>query len=124
MFLLIDKGRAEVLQEILDQLILANDKKLGRVRASVTTSREIIDFEAKDQLAQQVEKSILEKKNLFGIENEKADVLISHKSNPDILGGVIIRIGDYVLDGSVRTFINKWKKGVSEHKMSNERGWQ
>ena len=126
LLLLVDKGREEVLGGILDEFVKENDRRLGRIRAHVTFSRDIIDFTDKEGIAVQVRKAIIDNKTKFGFDKDiqDASLQIESKVNPEILGGFIIRIGDYLLDRSVRTYINRWRVKVAESKLEPEKVWQ
>jgi len=65
------------------------DQVEGRVHASVTVAREADD----------AERSVVQTRlsKVFGLE-----VVPHFHVNPSILGGVVVRVGDTVLDGSVR----------------------
>jgi len=65
------------------------DEVEGRVHASVTVAREQTKDD-KSAIASQLSRS-------FG-----KDVVPHFVVNPAILGGVVVRVGDTVLDGSVR----------------------
>ena len=123
---LVDKGREESLGGILDEFVKENDRRLGRIRAHVTLSRDIIDFTDKEGIAVQVRKAIIDNKTQFGFDKDiqDASLQIESKVNPEILGGFIIRIGDYLLDRSVRTYINRWRVKVAESKLEPEKVWQ
>ena len=126
LLLLVDKGREEFLGDILDELVKENDRRLGRIRAHVTFSRDIIDFTDKEGIALQVRKAIIDNKTKFGFDKDiqDASLQIESKVNAEILGGFIIRIGDYLLDRSVRTYINRWRVKVAESKLEPEKVWQ
>ncbi len=65
------------------------DEASGRIHAQVTLSREATDADRK-AIATQLSRAF-------------AKTVVPHVSvNPDILGGVVVRVGDRVMDGSVR----------------------
>ena len=65
------------------------DESTGRVHAQVTVSREVSDAE-RNAIAAQLSRAF-------------AKTVVPHvEVNPAILGGVVVRVGDRVLDGSVR----------------------
>jgi F-type H+-transporting ATPase subunit delta len=78
-----------LMSQIADEYRALVDIKLGRVRASVTLAREV-DAEAKAALVAQLSKAI------------GKDVIAAFMTDPAILGGTVIAIGDRVYDGSVR----------------------
>ena len=85
----IKRGRQGVIPAIARQDLELLDVKFDRVHASVAMAR------APDQaLRNAVRKSLSE---VLGKE-----VIVHHSEDPAILGGVIIRVGDRVMDGSLR----------------------
>ena len=85
----VKRGRQALLGEISQAFLGLVDVKLNRVRPVVTVARE-----ADDAL-----------RNLIKTELEtrwKKEVLPIYQVQPEILGGVIIRLGDRVLDSSVQ----------------------
>jgi len=65
------------------------DEATGRVHAQVTVARETSEAE-RSAIAQQLSRAF-------------SKTVVPHVSvNPEILGGVIVKVGDQVLDGSVR----------------------
>ena len=41
-----------------------------------------------------------------------ADPIVSHSVNPDLIAGFVIRVGDRVYDGSVRSRLEAMRKGM------------
>jgi F-type H+-transporting ATPase subunit delta len=39
---------------------------------------------------------------------------LSHKVDPDIIGGLVLRVGNYILDASIRTRLNNLRKQVAQ----------
>lgn len=73
------------------------DRKLSRVRASVTTAR------AADLALQQAVSASLAK-------TMGKEVMATFEVDPEILGGAIVRVGDQVYDGSVRRKLMRLKR--------------
>ena len=75
------------------------DEATGRIHAQVTVSREPNDAE-RNALATQLSRAF-------------ARTVVPHVNvNPAILGGVIVRVGDRVLDGSVRKRLKTLKSRI------------
>jgi F-type H+-transporting ATPase subunit delta len=73
------------------------DQRLNRVRAGVTLARtpdEKLKRTIQDLLAKQLDK----------------EVIASYSVDPEILGGAIIRVGERVLDGSLRRRMTKLRR--------------
>lgn len=84
----IDKGREEILIEILEKFEALKDEHTGVVKVDVTTA---FDFtaEQKSQLQQKFE-SYLKKR-----------ARLSYKVDPSIIGGFIAKVGDTVYNASM-----------------------
>src|SRR5688572_24634363 len=75
------------------------DETGGRVHAQVTLSREATDADAK-MIAAQLSRAF-------------AKTVVPHLSvNPAILGGVVVKVGDRVMDGSVRKRLKTLKARI------------
>ena len=84
----IDKGREEILPEILEKFEILKDESLGIVKVNVTTA---FDFtsEQRNHLQQQFE-SYLKKK-----------ARLTYKVDTNIIGGFIAKVGDTVYNASM-----------------------
>lgn len=87
--LLAEHHRFAVLPEIAEQFILHRAEQEKKVTAHVTSANPL-DAEQQAQLAQALTKRL------------QRQVTLDCKVDPDLLGGVTIRVGDKVIDGSVR----------------------
>ncbi len=93
------RGRLNAIRGIYRAAASLRDEAVGRVRVLVTTAQ---------QLDEAALKSLKEKlQNLF-----KKDVAITSKVDATILGGLIVRVGDMVFDGSVDGQLNLLKKAT------------
>ncbi|HEX4469487.1 MAG TPA: ATP synthase F1 subunit delta, partial [Gemmatimonadaceae bacterium] len=86
---LVNHRRQMLLPQIAREYHDLVDQVEGRLRASVTVAKEPADPERR-AIAKQLSRA-------YGKE-----VLPHFMVNPAILGGVVVRVGDTVLDGSVR----------------------
>jgi len=122
--ILINRRREIFLTDIFDAFVAENDKRFGRSRALLTVSREYSEPELKDIIAN-VEKAIEQKSKEFGISaTGKVEHIIKTKVRPEILGGIIIRIGDRIWDSSVRRYLLSWQKGVQSGKKMSLKSWE
>jgi F-type H+-transporting ATPase subunit delta len=94
---LVKRGRQGILREVASEYLALVDEKLNRVRASVTLARQ-----PDDKLRKTIEENL-------GRQLDK-QVIATYLVEPDILGGAIIRVGDRVLDGSVRRRMTKLRR--------------
>lgn len=88
--ILVEENRAQLLPMIRDQLRALVDTEAGRVEARVTTARPL-DKAAQEQLRRALSRRV------------NAEVTLVAEVDPTLIGGVVARIGDLLLDGSIRT---------------------
>ena len=93
------RGRLSAIRGIYRAAVSLRDEAIGRVRVLVTTSQPL-DTAALSSLKEKLQ-------NLF-----KKEVAITTKVDATILGGLIIRVGDMVFDGSVDGQLNLLKKAT------------
>jgi F-type H+-transporting ATPase subunit delta len=87
--LLVDENRMASLPEIRDALRDLVDRASGRVEAEVVSARLLGDAEAR-ALAEALSRRV------------GARVTLARRVDPELLGGVVARVGDLRLDGSLR----------------------
>jgi F-type H+-transporting ATPase subunit delta len=83
------RGRQGLLGEIAQEYQVLLDEQLNRVHAGVTLSSEP-DAKTEKQIVERLTKAL------------GREVRAYFRADPRILGGVVVRVGDRVLDGSVR----------------------
>ena len=98
--LLIERHRAGLAGEILDRYQELSDQASGIVRARVTTA-----LQPDEQLETKIARALREK---FG-----SAVQTTIVRDPEIIGGLVIRIGDRVLDDSVRTRLQQLQAALA-----------
>lgn len=86
---MVKRGRLLILPAVADEYRTLVDVGLGRVRAGVTLARDV------DALTRQV----LVERLTAAIGK---DVIAGFSTDPALLGGVVVRIGDRIYDGSIR----------------------
>jgi F-type H+-transporting ATPase subunit delta len=90
LLLLVDRRRTRVLPYIASTLREMADARKGLLRAEVTTATTLSDaYYARLQ------------KQLEAMTGQR--VVVDRRTDPSLIGGVITRIGDRILDGSLRT---------------------
>ncbi len=97
--LLFDKGRIGFLQDITDNYSALADELKGIVRADLTTAADLTD-ETLDQIRNSLS-------SLTG-----KDVLLATKTDASLIGGIVTRIGDLVLDGSIKTQLQNMRESL------------
>lgn len=86
---LVNNRRQGLIPEIADEYRSLLDEAEGRVHAYVTVARESSDAD-KQFIAKELSRVL-------------GKTVIPHLTvNPDILGGLVVRVGDEIMDGSVR----------------------
>ena len=101
LLVVIEKRRFRLLPEIdlayRDQV----DEKEGRVRASITLAHPT-DASLRQRIGRELS-TLLER-----------EVIASYKEDAELLGGIVIRVGDRVMDGSVRRRLRDLKHTLRE----------
>jgi F-type H+-transporting ATPase subunit delta len=98
--LLIERRRTRLANEILAHYHRLTDEALGIVRARVTTP-----IEPDEQLLKKINETLREK---FG-----AAVQTTVETDPSIIGGLIVRVGDRVVDDSIRTHLQQLQAALA-----------
>ncbi|MGA8621169.1 MAG: ATP synthase F1 subunit delta [Candidatus Sulfotelmatobacter sp.] len=97
---LIDHRRMQFLAPIIRQLKKELDARLGFAEAGITSARELGDAE-KREFEAQVEKLTGKK------------VRAQYERDASLLGGVILRLGSTIYDGSVKGQLERLKEAIS-----------
>jgi F-type H+-transporting ATPase subunit delta len=98
--ILIDHGRIPMVAQIARQFETELNTQLGFVEADVTSSRQLSEDEMRDLEAQVA--SITGKK-----------VRAKYDTNPELLGGALVRVGSTIYDGSVRGQLQRLKEQLA-----------
>jgi F-type H+-transporting ATPase subunit delta len=99
---LVKRGRQLLLREIATEYLNLLDVKLDRVRAGVTLARspdEKLERTIQEALSRRLGKQVIP---AFSVE-------------PEILGGAIVRVGERVMDGSLRRRMTKLRRQLLAH---------
>jgi F-type H+-transporting ATPase subunit delta len=97
---LIDHGRIPMLEQIARQFETLLNTQLGFVEADITSSRQLSPDEQQG-LESQVERMTGKK------------VRAKYATNPELLGGAVVRVGSTIYDGSVRGQLQKLKEQLA-----------
>ena len=98
--MLIDRHRIAQLPEVIRQLELELNKRMGLVEAKVTTARPLSDAEKRDLEARM--------ERLTG-----KRVAAHYSTDASVLGGAVVRSGSTVYDGSLRRQLENLKEQLS-----------
>ena len=93
----VKRGRQQLLREIATEYLGLLDQKLDRVRAGVTLARN-----PDEKLKQTIQEGLSRQLGKH--------VIPAFSVDPEILGGTIVRVGERVLDGSVRRRMTKLRR--------------
>jgi F-type H+-transporting ATPase subunit delta len=99
---LVKRGRQQILRAIATEYLGLLDQKLDRVRAGVTLARapdEKLKKGIQEALSRQLGKQVIP----------------AFTVDPEILGGTIVRVGERVLDGSLRRRMTKLRRQLLLH---------
>lgn len=91
------RGRLGLIQRIAEAYRQLLDEKMGRVKVEVTVAQCLDDHElkqVKDQISQALNK----------------DAMIQQKVDQNLIGGIVLRMGDRLIDGSVRRQLQMLKE--------------
>jgi F-type H+-transporting ATPase subunit delta len=94
---LVKRGRQQILREIATEYLALLDLKLDRVRAGVTLARQ-----PDEKLKRSIQESLSRQLG--------KQVLPAFSVDPEILGGAIVRVGERVLDGSLRRRMTRLRR--------------
>jgi F-type H+-transporting ATPase subunit delta len=97
--LLFKKKRFGYIQDINDHYQRLADELKGVVRAELTSATEL-SSDSFEQIRQSLSR-------LTGKE-----VVVEAKQDPELIGGVVTKIGDLVLDGSIRTQLKNMRESL------------
>ena len=104
--LVLDKGRFALVPEITAQVQELADEAAGRVRATVTTAEPISDA-LKSEIAAALTASTAK------------EVVLTSDVDADLIGGLVIRVGDTVYDASVRYRLQDIKQKLLNQKLDD-----
>jgi len=97
--LLVEKRRIQFVGDIVEVYQALLDEELGIARVEVRVPT------ALDEELQQALKEALAKK-------VGREVVLNVVEDPEIIGGVVAKVGDLVLDGSIRAQLEKFKESI------------
>ncbi len=99
--ILVEKRKLKILDDLIEAYGVMEDDSAGRVRATIS---------APDEL----DKSLLDAVTTRLKEETGKNVILELDKNKDLVGGIVIRIGNLILDGSVKTQLAKMKEKLLE----------
>ncbi|MEM7165213.1 MAG: ATP synthase F1 subunit delta [Planctomycetota bacterium] len=107
LMVLVKRGRQELFGQVSAAYTEALDESRGRTKVTITTASPI-DPSLKSELVGLVGKKL------------NREIVSTERVDENLLGGMTIRIGDTVIDGSVRTKLNRVREGVGALRIGSE----
>lgn len=101
MFLLTGRGATHALPEIADRYQEMLDAHMGIERAEVVSAVPLDDAQ-RDSVADMLART------------SGKEIRLSARVDPEILGGMVIRVGDRVMDGSARTRLQSMRRDMAQ----------
>jgi F-type H+-transporting ATPase subunit delta len=95
------RGRITALNDIVKRLVSLTDERTGVVRASVTSATALTDAQAQ-KLTDELER-------LTG-----KRIILERLCDPSLIAGLVTRIGDHVIDGSLKGRFEELERRLSE----------
>ncbi len=99
--LLFDKGRLIYLRSTNDFYQKLADELKGIARASLVSATEL-----SSEAVEKIRKTLSEKIN--------KDIILEVEQDPSLIGGIVTRIGDLVLDGSIKTQLLNMRESLNK----------
>jgi F-type H+-transporting ATPase subunit delta len=99
--ILVDENRLQLLPALADALRELVDQEAGRVSARIVSARPL-DAGARDKIRAALARRV------------NAEVAIEWTVDPELIGGVVARIGDLLLDGSIRTQLEQLEETLKK----------
>jgi len=97
--LLVDKNRFTAFSAIARSYGEMADERAGRVRATVTTARDL-----SPELTEEVKAALTA--------STGKTVVVSFETDPGLIGGIVAEIGDTVIDASVRARLEQMRQAL------------
>ncbi len=124
LFVLIDHKRENEIKNVFQSFQRLNDIHLSRIKTKLTLSRDL-NFTQDIELENSIKEFILSRNKDFDIQKDKENVIMDFhiKIVPEIMGGIIIRVGDKYFDASVRNSLKNWKNNIIESNIDTSKIW-
>jgi F-type H+-transporting ATPase subunit delta len=103
--LLVERSGTALLPKVIDAFGELLNESIGRVQATVTSATTVTSEQEqrlKDSLSKMLDK----------------DVVLDVNEDPEIIGGVVVRVGDQIIDGSVKTKLQALKQRLERESLT------
>lgn len=98
--IILDKGRQNILIDVLKEFLEMVNEDLGIITATITSAVEL-NMKQLEQIKEKIQTAT------------KKDVTLDTKVDPALIGGMIIRVGDNIVDASISGRIRELKEGLT-----------
>jgi F-type H+-transporting ATPase subunit delta len=99
--ILVSIRKVRLISDVLDAFIKLEDEMEGRTRATVESPHEL-----NQGLLDEIKKKLAE--------STGREVIVAFRQNPALLGGLVIRMENTVMDGSIKTQLDLMKEKILE----------
>jgi len=104
---LIEHNRQDFIEDIYEAILELVDVQNNKKRVTITSSEEL-EVKIQERIASELTAKL------------KCEVVIEQKVESDIIGGIIIKIGDLVIDGSIAKDLKKIKSNLLNSEVRSE----
>ena len=104
--LLVDKDRANIIPHVAQEFLRLVDEHRREADAEVVSAVPLTDTQ-REAVVQRLK-----------VTNNLQVVRLTTRVDPDILGGLVIRVGDQLIDGSVATQLNTMREQLKRAKIA------
>ena len=101
MFLLIEKRRIFFVEKIIKSFLRLCSQKRGEVKASLISSKDLSDTEL-DSISKELSSST------------SSTIKFNYKVDKELIGGLKLQIGSFMIDTSIKNKLNKYKQEMLE----------
>ena len=101
MFLLVEKRRIFFVEKILNSFLRLCSQKRGEVKASLISSKEISEVEL-ERISKELSSST------------SSTIKFNYKVDTDLIGGLKLQLGSFMIDTSIKNKLNKYKQKLLE----------
>ena len=101
MFLLVEKRRIFFVEKIIDSFLRLCSKKRGEIKASLISSKELSEAEL-NSISKEFSSST------------SSTIKFNYKVDKDLIGGLKLQLGSFMIDTSIKNKLNKYKQKMLE----------
>jgi F-type H+-transporting ATPase subunit delta len=105
LILVINKGRQDHISQILEEVLDLIDAHNGRVKAYISSAEALSDKQKTDVINQLATLT-------------KKEILPNYEIDPSLIGGLVIRIGDRIVDNSIKGHFHSMSRELLETQIS------